>query len=78
MAAKKGLIAKAKDAIAGVFDDKPARKSPKRVAAGKKAATTRSMNTAVKSVKSGAKKVARKVTGATKTAKKATRKRSTT
>ena len=76
MAAKKGLIEQAKDAIAGVFESKPARKSPKRVAAGKKAARTRKVGEAVKAVKKTAKKAATAVkkavqrTPAKKTARK--------
>lgn len=61
--AKKGVVAKVKDAVTGLFSDKPARKSPKRVAAGKKAAKTRAINSAVKTVKSSARKAVRKVTG---------------
>ena len=70
--AKKGVVSKVKDAITGMFSDTPARKSPKRVAAGKKAAVTAKTNKAVKAVKKAAKtavkKAAKAVTGAKKRA----------
>jgi hypothetical protein len=57
MATKKtGLIATVKEAVASVFSDKPARKSPKRVEAGKKAAVTAKVNKAAKTAKKAVKK----------------------
>lgn len=57
MATKKtGFIATVKEAVASVFGDKPARKSPKRVEAGKKAAVTAKVNTAAKTAKKAVKK----------------------
>ena len=53
---KKGVIAKVKDAVTSVFKDKPARKSPKRVEAGKKAAVTAKVNKAAKTAKKAVKK----------------------
>ena len=64
--AKKGVVGKVKDAITGLFEDKPERKSPKRVQAGRKAAVTAKANKAVKSVKRAAKKAVTAVTGARK------------
>ena len=57
-----GLLTKMKDAVTGMFSSEPARKSPKRVAAGKKAATTAKVNKVVKATKKAVKKVARKIT----------------
>ena len=57
MATKKtGLIATVKEAVASVFSDRPARKSPKRVEAGKKAAVTAKVNKATKTAKKAVKK----------------------
>lgn len=57
MATKKtGLIATVKEAVASVFGDKPARKSPKRVEAGKKAAVTAKVNKAAKTAKTAVRK----------------------
>lgn len=63
---KTGLLGKMKDAVTGMFSSEPARKSPKRVAAGKKAATTAKVNEAVTATKKAVKKVARKVTAPAK------------
>ena len=69
MATKKSVVEKVKDAVTGLFKDEPARKSPKRVAAGKKAASTRAAHGAVKSAKTTAKKaVTATKKAATKTA----------
>ena len=56
-----GLLTKMKDAVTGVFSSKPARKSPKRVAAGKKAATTAKVNKAVAATERAVEKVVKKV-----------------
>jgi hypothetical protein len=56
-----GLLTKMKDAVTGVFSSKPARKSPKRVAAGKKAATTAKVNKAVATTEKAVKKAVNKV-----------------
>jgi hypothetical protein len=56
-----GVLTKMKDAVTGMFSSKPARKSPKRVAAGKKAATTAKVNKAVTATEKAVKKVVRKV-----------------
>ena len=56
-----GLLGKMKDAVTGMFKSEPARKSPERVAAGKKAATTAKVTEAVTATKKAVKKVARKV-----------------
>ena len=71
--ARKGVVAKVKDAVTGLFDDKPKRKSPKRVQAGRKAAVTAKANKAVKSAKAAARKAVKAVTGARKTASKKSR-----
>ena len=64
---KKGVVAKVKEAITGLFGDEPKRKSPKRVQAGKKSAVTAKTNKAVKSAKTAARKAVKAVTGARKT-----------
>jgi len=74
MATKKGLLEQAKDAIVGVFETKPTRNSPKRVAAGEKAARTRKVNDAVKEVKKTARKAVRTTAKTAKTAASAVRK----
>ena len=68
-----GILGKMKDAVSGMFSSEPARKSPKRVAAGKKAATTTKVTRAVKATKKAVKKVAKKVAPS---AKKSTTKKS--
>lgn len=65
---KSGLLGKVKDAVTGIFTSEPARKSPKRVAAGKKAATTAKVTKAVGATKKAVKKVARKVAAPVKKA----------
>jgi hypothetical protein len=55
------ILGKMKDAVTGMFSSAPARKSPKRVAAGKKAATTAKVHKVVKATEKAVKKVARKV-----------------
>ena len=65
MATKKtGLIAKVKEAVTSVFSDKPERKSPKRVEAGRKAAVTAKVNKAAKTAKKAVKKAVATVTKA--------------
>ena len=75
-----GIIDKVKDAVTGLFTRDEHHKSPKRVAAGKKAAATRAGHEAVTATKkavkkavtktrAGARKVGKKV-GATKAAAK--------
>jgi hypothetical protein len=61
-----GILGKVKAAVSGMFSSEPARKSPKRVAAGKKAATTAKVTQAVKATRKAVKKVAKKVTTPTK------------
>lgn len=61
-----GILGKMKDAVTGMFSSEPARKSPKRVAAGKKAATTAKVTKAVAATKKAAKKVAKKVSAPAK------------
>ena len=72
-----GILGKMKDAVSGMFSSEPARKSPKRVAAGKKAATTAKVTKAVDATKKAVKKVAKKVTAPAKkaTARKAAAKK---
>ena len=65
---KTGLLGKMKDAVSGLFSSKPARKSPERVEAGKKAATTAKVNRAVKGTEKAATKVVRAVTAPVKKA----------
>ena len=43
-----GILGRVKAAVSGMFSSEPARKSPKHVAAGKKAATTANVTRAVK------------------------------
>jgi uncharacterized membrane protein (UPF0182 family) len=71
MATKKtGIVETVKSAVVGFFDPKPARKSPKRVAAGKKAATTAKVTKVAKAAKKSVKKaVAATKKAATKAAK---------
>ncbi len=57
---KPGILSKVKAAVSGMFSKEPARKSPERVEAGKKAATTAKVDSAVKSTESAVKKVAKK------------------
>ena len=61
-----GLLGKMKDAVTGMFKSEPARKSPKRVAAGKKAATTAKVTKAVTATKKAVKTVAKKVSAPAK------------
>jgi hypothetical protein len=68
-----GILGKMKNAVVGMFSREPARKSPKGVEAGKKAAVTAKVNEATqatgKAVKKAAKAVAapgRKSTGKAK------------
>ncbi len=61
-----GLLGKMKDAVTGMFSSDPARKSPKHVEAGKKAATTAKVNKAVKTTAKAVKKVAKKVSAPAK------------
>ncbi len=68
-----GILGKMKDAVTGMFPSEPARKSPQRVAAGKKAATTAKVTKAVTATKKAVKKVAKKVSAPVK--KSAARKR---
>ncbi len=64
---KTGIVEKVKDAITGIFtSDKPARKSPKRVAAGKKAAVTARTTKAVAATKEAAKKAVKAAAPAAK------------
>lgn len=76
-AKKTGIFDKVKGAVSNLFSSTPQRKSPAKVAAGKKAATTAKVNKAVTATKKVASKVAGKVAGAANktTAKKAARKR---
>ncbi|MEP7300619.1 MAG: hypothetical protein ABI699_03760 [Caldimonas sp.] len=68
-----GILDKMKSAVTGLFTDDDKRKSPKRVAAGKKAATTAKVTKAVTATRKAAKKVVAKTTpGANKVAKKVT------
>ncbi len=57
---KTGLLGKMKDAVTGMFSSEPARKSPKRVAAGEKAATSATVTKAVAATKKAARKAAKK------------------
>jgi hypothetical protein len=69
-----GILGRVKAAVSGMFSSEPARKSPKHVAAGKKAATTAKVTRAVKATEKTVKKVARKVAApAKKSAAKKTR-----
>ncbi len=68
MATKKGVVERVKDAVSGLFSSNPERKSPKRVAAGEKAATTAKANKAGKGVETAVKKTV----GATRKAVKKT------
>lgn len=63
---KPGLLTKMKDAVTGMFSSEPARKSPKHVEAGKKAATTAKVTKAVTATKKAVKKVAKKVSAPAK------------
>ncbi len=65
---KPGLLGKMKDAVTGLFTSEPARKSPKHVAAGKKAATTAKVTRAVSATRKAVKKVARQVSAPAKKA----------
>ncbi len=56
-----GILGKMKNAVAGMFSSAPARKSPERVEAGKKAATTAKVTKAVATTKKVAKKAVKKV-----------------
>ena len=58
----KGAVSDMTGAVTGMFKDDPKRKSPKRVAAGKKAAVTRGAKKAVKSARATVAKVAKKAT----------------
>ena len=61
-----GLLTRMKDAVTGMFSSEPARKSPQRVAAGKKAATTAKVTKAVAATKKAVKKVAKNVSAPAK------------
>ena len=63
---KTGILGRMKDAVTGMFSSQPARKSPERVEAGKKAATTAKVTKAVTATKTAAKKAAKAVSPATK------------
>ena len=63
-----GLLSKMKDAVAGMFSSDPARKSPQRVEAGKKAATTAKVHEAATATKKAAKSAAKTVSAPVKTA----------
>ena len=67
---KTGIVETVKAAVVNFFDTEPARKSPERVAAGKKAATTARVTKVVKTAKKSAK---RAVAATKKAATKATR-----
>ena len=56
-----GILGRMKAAVTGMFSGAPARKSPERVEAGKKAATTAKVNNVVTTTKKAVKKTARKV-----------------
>ncbi len=56
-----GILGRMKDAVTGMFSSAPARKSPERVEAGKKAATTAKVTKTVTAAKKAVKKAVRKV-----------------
>ena len=56
-----GILGRMKDVVTGMFSSEPARKSPQRVEAGKKAATTAKVTKGVTATKKAVKKVAKKV-----------------
>ena len=56
-----GILGRMKDAVTGMFSSTPARKSPGRVEAGKKAATTAKVTKAVAVTKKAARKTVKKV-----------------
>jgi len=56
-----GILGRMKAAVTGMFSGAPARKSPERVEAGKKAATTAKVNNVVTTTKKAVKKAARTV-----------------
>ena len=56
-----GILGRMKDAVTGMFSSKPARKSPERVEAGKKAATTAKVTKAVTATKKAVKTAAKTV-----------------
>ena len=68
-----GILGRMKDAVTGMFSSGTARKSPERVEAGKKAATTAKGTKAVTATKTAMKKAAKKV--GTPAKKSASRKR---
>ena len=68
---KTGILGRMKEAVAGMFKSDPARKSPKRVEAGRKAATTAKVDKAAGATEKAVKAVAKKAAApARKTARK--------
>ena len=64
-----GILGRMKDAVTGMFSSAPARKSPERVEAGRKAATTAKVDKAVDTTKKAVKKAAKTVAAPAKKAK---------
>lgn len=76
-AKKTGIIDKVRRAVSNLFSSTPQAKSPEKVVAGKKAATTAKVNQAVTATSKAARNVAGKVAGSAKktAARKAARKK---